>query len=354
MVMELNTNTCSVMCTATTTVFILDTKNYDRLVSKKNLPTITKLKQGVLRKLQSRIQTTNGSRVALFKIVHDRLHEELKPKIREQPKKVKVESDRNTVLTQMIKLYLKDKGPLIDPLLPDSFSARLLSEKRNKQIEKQDSKKREMSAQFQKRRQRVPRSLKQLQSSAAESELMDPNRNWLETVKPSRDRHLRPKTALGIESRSTEDYTDGERPDTTTPQNPKSSGVFLTEVETTEEMGEKVVKEKSVLVTEEFDHVFQQMNSIQREKTEARSKVICSVAAKRELREETEKSRLGYTADDIFDLHDDDYFDYETSATHLKSLEERIKAFCDEVRQKRHNDPIRIDEMRCFHVKVRY
>lgn len=338
------------MCTANSTVFILDTKNYERLITKKNLNTIAKLKQGVLRKLQSRIATTNGGRVPLFKIVHDRLNEELRPKLREQPKKIQIDTDRNTVLTQMIKLYLKDKGPLIDPLLPDSFHARLMAEKRNKQIEKRDEKKRELAEQMRQRRFRVPRSLKQLQSSAAETELMNPNRNWLEPVKPAKDRHLRPKTAIGIETRANEDENLEIPKQEFSPL--RSSGVFLTECETSEEMGEKIVKEKSVLVTEEFDHVFQQMNTIQKEKSEARSKVICSVAAKRELREETERSHLGYTADDMFDLHDEDYFDYETSATNLKSLEERIKAFCDDVRLKRHNDPIRVDEMRCFHVKV--
>lgn len=349
MVMDLSTNSCSVMCTATTTVFILDMKNYDRLITKKNLHTINKLKQGVLRKLQSRLATTNGVRVPLFKIIHDQLQEELRPKLREQPKKIKVDSERDTVLTQMIKLYLKDKGPLINPLLPDSFHARLMAEKRNKQIEKRDVKKREIAVQMRQRRNRVPRSLKQLQSSAAENELMNPDKNWLQPVKPSKDRHLRPKTALGIES-AHEESAESLRPVTSTS---KTSGVFLTECETSaDEMGESIVKEKAVLVTEQFDHVFQQMSNIQREKTEARSKVICSVAAKRDLREETERSNLGYTADDMFDLHDEDYFDYETSATNLKSLEERIKTFCDEVRLKRHNDPIRIDEMRSFHVKV--
>ena len=349
MVMDLNTNSCSVMCTANCTVFILDTKNYDRLVSKKNLSTIQKLKQGVLKKLHSRLATTNGGRVPLFRIIHDKLHEELRPKVREPQNKMKVDSERNTVLTQMIKLYLNDKGPLIDPLLPDSFHARLMAEKRNKQIEKRDEKKRELASQMRQRRTRVPRSLKQLQSTAVETELMNPNRNWLEPARPSKDRHLRPKTAIGIERSDDDLMIDSLRPDTSPL---RSSGVFLTECETSDELGENLMKEKSVLVTEEFDHVFHQMNTLQREKTEARSKVICSVAAKREIREETDRSRMGYTANDMFEPHDEDYFDYETSSSNLKSLEDRIKSFCDDVRKKRHNDPIRVDEMKCFHVKV--
>lgn len=335
-----------------TTVFILDTKTYDRLIVKKNVHTIAKLKQGVLRKLQNRITTANGAQVPLLKIVHDKLQEELKPRVRDQP--IKAKSDNNekqAILNQMIKLYLKDKVPLIDPLLPDSLYNRLASERRNREIKHREKKKEEQAVTaMRQRRHRMPRSLKQLQTSAVETELLHPNRMWLEQTKPSKDRHVRPKTAIGIESYSTTD--DGNVRPETSPA--KTSSVFhLTECESMDDDGQTLSKEKSVLVTKEYDHVFQQIDSIQKGKTEARSKVICSVAAKNEIREETERAHLGYGADDLYDLHDDDYFDYETSAGNLKNLEERIKTFCNEVRQKRHNDPLRIDEMRSFQVKVR-
>ncbi|XP_053395036.1 uncharacterized protein LOC123545038 isoform X2 [Mercenaria mercenaria] len=350
MAMDMTTSSCTVTCTAmNTTVFILDTKTYERLILKKNLHTVMKLKEGVLRKLHSRIATSNGGSVPLFRKIRDKLQEELKPKVREHTQKMKNENEKNAVLSQMIKLYLKDKVPLIDPILPDSFYNRLMSEKRNKQIEKFEKKKEEQALMLRRRKNRVPRSMKQLQNSAAETQLLYPERSWLEPVKPSKDRHIRPKTALGIESRSR--VEDGsERPDTS-PAN--QSGVFhLTECETTDELGETVVKEKSILVTEEFDHVFKQIDTIQRGKSAARSKVICSVTATNELREETERAQLlGFGADDMYDLHDENYFDYETSASNLKNLEDRIKVFCDEVRHRRINDPIRIDEMRCFQVK---
>ena len=352
MALEMPTSSCTVTCTAmNTTVFILDTKTYERLILKKNLHTILKLKEGVFHKLNSRIATSNGGNVPLFRKVCDKLQEELRPKLKEhQTQKIKTDADKNVVLSQMIKLYLQDRGPLIDPILPDSFHNRLMSEKRNKQIEKYEKKKEEQALILRRRKTRVPRSRKQLQNSAAETELLHPEQSWLEQAKPSKTRHLRPKTALGIEHRS--QFEDGnERPNTSPVE---QNGVFhLTECETTDELGETVVKEKSILVTEEYDHVFKQIDTIQRGKDIARSKVICSVAAKNELREETERAQLSYRADDIYDLHDEDYFDYETSASNLKNLESRMKLFCDEVRHKRVNDPIRIDEMRCFHVKVR-
>ncbi|XP_060602168.1 uncharacterized protein LOC132755327 isoform X2 [Ruditapes philippinarum] len=350
MAMEMPTSSCTVTCTAmNTTVFILDTKTYERLILKKNLHTILKLKEGVFRKLNSRIATSNGGNVPLFRKVCDKLQEELKPKMKEQQtQKVKNDNDRNVVLSQMIKLYLKDRGPLIDPILPDSFHNRLMSEKRNKQIEKSEKKKEEQALILRRRKTRIPRSRKQLQNSAAETELLHPEQSWLEQAKPSKTRHLRPKTALGIESHS--QFEDGsERPHTSPAE---QSNVFhLTECETTDELGETIVKEKSIMVTQEYDHVFKQIDTIQRGKDIARSKVICSVAAKNELREETERAQLNYRPDDMYDLHDEDYFDYETSASNLKNLEDRMKVFCDEVRHKRVNDHVRIDEMKCYHVK---
>ncbi|XP_052275823.1 uncharacterized protein LOC127875051 isoform X2 [Dreissena polymorpha] len=352
-VMEMSTCSATVTCTATTTVFILDAKNYERLVLKKNTHTVTKLKHGVLKKLQSRISTTNGAQVPLFKIVHDKLEEERRPKFRDDNKRIKVDDERSMKLAQMVKLYLSDRGPLLDPLLPDSFHARLMSEKRNKLLQKRDNKKSEAAALLRQRRMRVPRSLKQLQTSAAESELLHPGGSWLAPSKPSKDAHVRPKTAIGIESRSDIERSGspgsggggGSRQD-------GRGGVFhLTECEAGDVPGETVLKERAVLVTQTFDHMFQQIDNLQREKSEARLKMICSVAAKAELRDETERAHLGYTADDMYDLHADDYFDYETSAGKLKNLEQRVKLFCDEVRQKRYNDPLRVDEMRTFQVK---
>ena len=76
------------------------------------------------------------------------------------------------------------------------------------------------------------------------------------------------------------------------------------------------------------------------------------MAAKHELRDETERAHLGYTADEMYDMHDEEYFDHETSAGNLKNLEERVRTFCDEVRTKRFNDPLRIDGLKTFVVKV--
>ena len=350
-VMEMGTYACTVTCSADTTVFILDNKTYERLILKKNIQTITTLKQGVLRKVQSRLATHKGSTVQLLKSVHDKLVEELKPKRKVVAPKIQVnDHNKQTILAQMIKLYLKDKTPMIDPILPDAFHARLMSEKKNRLIAKRDKKKEEQAMYLRQKRRRVPRSLKQLQNSAAETELMNSSKLWFEATKPTKDRQIRPTTAIGIES-----HTDSTQDSVIRPNTAHPAGVFhLTECDPAEEMRQNTGKEKPVMVTQEFNHVFQQIDNLQREKSEARSKVICSVAAKNEIRNETEQAQLGYKAEDVFDINEDDYFDYETSAPNLKHLEQRIRHFCDRVSHRRISDPTRVNEMRSFQVKVSY
>ena len=351
--MEMPTCACTVTCTATTTVFILDHKNYERLVLRKNTHTIQRLKEGVLRKLHSRLATPNGCHIPLLKIVHDKLNEELKPKVKVSAKKETLEKDKQVVISQMVKLYMQGKTPLIDPLLPDSFHNRLMTEKKNKQMESRARKKIEQERMFRKRHKTVPRSLKQLQNSLAETELMYPDQEW-PSAPPNKERTLRPRTAIGIEGHSMSDSSGSVRPMTAIGKtHGAGNGVFhLTQCESTDSFGMNVRKEKTVSVTEDYDQVFQHMDSLQREKNETRSKVICNTTAKAELRHDAERARLGFPSEDIFDDPDDDYFDWESSATNLKTLEDKIRDFCNAVSTRRNSDPLKINQMKSFRLQV--
>ena len=61
MALELDTCISTVICNSNATVMILDTKNYDRLVAKKNQQTLIKISERALQKLQCRCHTTKGS-----------------------------------------------------------------------------------------------------------------------------------------------------------------------------------------------------------------------------------------------------------------------------------------------------
>ena len=349
--MEMPTCAQTVTCTATTTVFVLDAKNYERLVLKKNTHTIQKLKEGVLKKLRGRLTLSSCKQVPLLKVVHDKLNEELAPKRPVSPRKEIMDSSKEVVISQMVKLYMQGKTPLIDPLLPDSFHHRLMTEKKNAQIESRSRKRIEQARLFRKRHRTVPRSLKQLQNSAAETELLHPDGEWLQSTSHSQEKLIRPRTAIGIERQSAmTDSFASNRPKTAIGK-AHTAGVFhLTQCESTDDFGQPVAKIKSVSMVED-DNVFQQMEALQKEKTETRAKVICSAAAKTELRHEAERARLGFPPEDLFD-QDDDYFDWETSATNLKSLEEKIRSFCDTVSTRNSNDPLIVNEMKTFQLQV--
>ena len=351
--MEMPTCACTVTCTATTTVFILDDKNYERLVLRKNTHTIQRLKEGVLQKLRGRLTIPSSRLIPLLKVAHDKLNEELKPKVKVSAKKETMEKDKQAVISQMVKLYMQGKTPLIDPLLPDSFYNRLKTEKKNSELESRARKKIEQERSFRKRHRTVPRSLKQLQNGAAETELLYPEGEWIFSSSSNKERILRPRTAIGIEGQSASDSSGSARPKTAIG---KSSGVVngvfhLTQCESSEDFGQ-TVKEKTVSVADEYDHVFQQLEAIQREKSETRAKVICNTAAKMELRHDSDRARLGFPPEDMFDERDDDYFDWETSANNLKDLQDRIRTFCGTVSMRRNSDPLRINEMKSFQLQV--
>lgn len=351
--MEMPTYAYTVTATATTTAFVLDDKNYERLVLKKNTHTIQSLKEGVFRKLRARLTIPSARQIPLLKVVHDKLSEELKPKTRVPPKKEVVENNKETIISQMVKLYMQGKTPLIDPLLPDSFYHRLKTEKKNAQIESRSQKKIEHERLFRKRHRTVPRSLKQLQNSAAETELMYPDGEWIQSPSHSKDKILRPRTAIGIEGHSMTDSSASVRPRTAIGKTyGAGNGVFhLTQCESTDDFGQTVSKVKSVSLADEYDQVCQKIDAIQKEKNDTRTKVICNTAAKTELRHDAENARLGFPAEDLYD-QDDDYFDWETSATNLRTLEDRIRTFCDTVSTRKNNDPLVINELKSFHLQV--
>ena len=360
--MEMTTSCCTVTSTANTTVLILDNKNYDRLVTRKNAHTVNKLKDGVLKKLQSRLATPNGSHIRLFKVVHDDLHDFLQPKQKVPASKLLLLKEKQSMASQMIHLYLEDKTPLIDPVLPDSFYYRLMTEKRSK-ILGRTQRRRDRDRLYSSRpRRRVARSMKQLQNSAAESELLHPRRTVSEftpqppSSKPAiREKLLRPRTAIGIERYSSGDLgRQLERPGTAT--GCLNTGVFhLTECDIAPEAGDySAITEKEVPVTEEVGHVVSQIDSFQRDKQESRLKLVCSTTVKSELRADLDRARINTPVAEFFDVQEDEYFDYETSASKLRQLEGRIKDFCSKVGRRRVSDTgVNVNELRCFQVEVR-
>ncbi|KAK3599652.1 hypothetical protein CHS0354_029115 [Potamilus streckersoni] len=343
-VLELQTSAFTVKCTANTAAFVLDYKNYERLVLKKNLHTVHTLKEGVLKKLTVRVATPNGAQIPLLKVVHRQLYDMERPKQQNNARKEEVEKEKQTMLSQMIKLYLKNKVPLIEPMLPDSIHYRIMSERRAKRMAYQEKKREETQKIFYKTKRRVPRSMKQLQNSVAETELMNDRIGTTDNSKL-----IRPRTAIGIERYSSVDSIRTRRPDTVAGYT--RSTFHLTEVNVAEEVVKTNDKEPPNQEGQ-ADQIFEQMEMIQKEKTETRSKIMYSMAAKSEIRLDAQKAHLGKSADELYDMEDEnDYFDRETSDSHLKRLEQRIREFCNNVSNGMSHEPLRVNALKRFEIE---
>ena len=70
----------TVRCTSNTTCFVLDTKNFERLVSKKNNPqTMDVMREYVKSKLHTRMNMRNADLIPLLGYLHQNLTEQLLP-----------------------------------------------------------------------------------------------------------------------------------------------------------------------------------------------------------------------------------------------------------------------------------
>ncbi|OWF42181.1 uncharacterized protein LOC110461434 [Mizuhopecten yessoensis] len=324
MVMELERSTCTVNCTENTTVMVLDTKNYDRLIAKKNIHTIRKLCKTALQKVMCRASSGKGSQVPLLDILQKKLQEKL-PSKDENNCKAKIDRSKSVAMEQLIQFFLKDKAPLIEPCVPNSLYYRIKSEKRAKMIEINEMKLKGHVSKVENRlydyrpRRKVPRSMKQLKSMRAENDLLRTTQSAWDYPQVSHT-SLRPRTALGIHREFSQSPTS----------RPHTAGIFhLTECNNAEEeaVGSPTRDEPNGVVSD----VLEQIDLVQKEKTEARSKVICSAMAVSEINKTSMRnggsSTSALTAMEPFD---EDYFDWETSERNLCNLEDRIKHFCSD------------------------
>ena len=125
LVLGLDYYTCTVVCTAQTEVFILDNKNIERLIHKKNKHTLDLLRNEAEAKIQGRYNTQLGSHVELYQHLLVKL-KELRPKTYQSSYRREVEKsenelkaqDRDVMLNQLVKLFIQDRSPMIEPSVP--------------------------------------------------------------------------------------------------------------------------------------------------------------------------------------------------------------------------------------------
>ncbi|XP_071161966.1 uncharacterized protein [Mytilus edulis] len=333
MVLDLETNYSTVTCTANTVAMVLDTKNYDRLVAKKNQQTVIKMCQTAAQKMYYRLYAYKGDQIPILKCALKKLNEKIPRRPESKYQRKPVSTDKSKIMETLIELFLQGKGPLIEPYVPDSLYYRKMSARKAKHMEQ--SKKLTERLHPVRKRRTIPRSLKQLKRMDAENELLHVPVSHETTIVRS---FVRPGTALGIKGTERPKEHTKLRPKTATE---RSTGFFITEVD----------GEYTTNVAKPFDspQIFEQMDQIQHEKSEARSNVICTLSAKEELRNYMKQTDHG-TESTVDGLSNDDFFDWETSDSNLRTLEDRLKDFCSQYTSTTRGPPL-LAELKRFYIK---
>ncbi|XP_062620945.1 uncharacterized protein LOC134282559 [Saccostrea cucullata] len=350
MALELDSCVSSVICNSNATVMILDTKNYDRLVAKKNQQTITKISQRALQKLQCRCHTTKGSKIPLLKSLVEKLKEKLPRRqnnIQLRQQITELDKEKEQLMEQLIDLYLRGKVPMIEPFVPNALYYRKktirraeIMEHRNKLAKGVPQTGKRSLYDIPKRK--VARSMKQLKTANAEQELLSPS---LSIVRPfsdyratsRREVQQRPRTAIGLTSMTS--MKERTRPVS------ENNRVFLTECNNGSLEGER-----DNIILSENDNFFQQLDNLHREKHENRSRIVCSATAREELM--NDMRYFNGSTGEVQVPQDEAYFDWETSEGHLNRLEDRIKSFCDKLEKTANNkDAPRLSPLKRFSIQ---
>ncbi|XP_069111647.1 uncharacterized protein [Argopecten irradians] len=137
--MNFTTYMQTVKCTANTEVYILDTKNFERLVGKRNLATIEVMRAKVIEKLQTRVDSKHGHLVPLMKFLHFKMNEQTLPPPKELPKlkTTKVLPDKEVQNLFLLQAFKSGKAPLVEPIVPGTLYYKDLMKEKAKSRELQ-------------------------------------------------------------------------------------------------------------------------------------------------------------------------------------------------------------------------
>ena len=329
----------SVVCTANTELFHVDNKAIDRLITKKNERTLNLLRQQVEQRLKARSQTQLGAQITLYARILETM-EYTKPKrvTENHNKKLQTlsqeEKQKQQTLKQLVKLYLLDRSPLIDPYVPGAafykvraaqHAYRDTSPDRPEPAQSMTGALRlERARKAAKRQPRSRRELERLtiaQDPEEISKLQDRNHavNRFLQRQPSGTTLPRPKSAMNVA-----DLHEGDPIfELTQPQVDTGEDMDL------DDLSEEEVKEMVINLGNTSDMT-----------NATRTRVICNMMEKnahqsakakyKHLMRPTSAPSARMAPDDVVDSGDNsEVFDSETSDVTLRSLEQKIRSFYD-------------------------
>ncbi|KAK2144903.1 hypothetical protein LSH36_721g02025 [Paralvinella palmiformis] len=339
----LDTYTHSVVCTTNTKVFILDNKNIERLVHKKNPHTLDKLRQIVQVKLRSRTCMRVGSQIPLYKRLLDKIqgtqaHQRLgATRLRDDEEKPKTIAetiaDRDVMVAQLSKLFFQNKTPFIEPSVPGTLYYLTKSAERAKrksasymmQARKGITNGRVGESRLYRARsapRRQPRSRRELERLTLASAVQDTKQS--QTGDKSRSKYY----MGGVQNR---------RPISAIQLADVSNHALVKDAHEVNAQisGDQVHLGYNDIVNSDVKEVAKEIKDRQQATNASRSKVICSM-----LDRQNEKNDITSTIcrpksaptqtcsnDDEDDEDEIESFDWETSNHALKELEDKLRSF---------------------------
>ena len=388
-ILGLETYSNTVVCTGNTEAFLLDVKNLERLVYKKNMATMAALTKTVKDKLCARMRSPQvGQQVSLYKHLYDKVLE-LKPYQPTPPpaKEATTKETRGPLrdpvgtkeqgMSQLIKLFLKDRSPLISPAVPGSLYYLAKSVQRAEQKELKAKRKADDSAlsanvrleRARKYSRRKPLSRRELERMCAGEpidyvkqysqnkehaigrilNLRPANQSGRASVATTATNKTRPHTAIGAVSEAATTSTSTTTTTTTlddtvtSPRPPPVPKPTRVDIEHTvgglfdfndlPEDANGLRFDVDDIDEEVIRNVMADIGGYQQHKQNSRAKVICSMLEKKATQSVTRnllrpKSAPTVETEVVEDEElDDDHFDWDTSEPALKTLEEKIKGF---------------------------
>ncbi|XP_041353721.1 uncharacterized protein LOC121371698 isoform X2 [Gigantopelta aegis] len=344
-VLNLDTNIGTVVSTTDTEVFVLNTKNFERLVLKKNIKTLEKLRNGVLQKLIGRLRIPNARSVPLLAHLFSAANC-LMLKSESPSHKTTTEEATDPKLKHLIELFLKDKVPLIDPFVPNSLYYRKKSAFKSKQLGV-ESKLFDYFKMYEVHgivRQKLPRSMDKLRNNIeAERELLGEERVVLEEEVSPMEAFVRSVSSVCPRTMARSARSLPERPHTS------DASIQITECDTVPSAFVSESQAEDILDDETITTLFHQLQDIQKSRSDQRLRAVYSGSVRSRLRGGARNSSFDNSIES--DHNEDDVIDWETSDRNLRHLEERIKTFCEKIRTPNVRNKHRISEMRRFDIE---
>lgn len=172
LLLDLNSHMQTVRCSANTEVFFLHSKNFERLIGRKNRNTIDVIRQYVQSKLKTRYEMKQGRLVPLLQYLHFKITEQALPEAKSLPPLAMSKSlpAREVESMHLLQMYKDGKSPLINPLIPGGLYYKELMLEKARERESVRKSKGESAETYHKktrrgRPQRKPRSLLEIRES---------------------------------------------------------------------------------------------------------------------------------------------------------------------------------------------